>query len=233
MRDYGGGVRVGQRAQGGEGGGFFVFNDTIEGEDKENILLPQVVSGLSAGWGRTPRYHEHIHPHVRRVFASSFSTDPPGDRGARRTSLPLECHRNGPGVVWARGASPTFACYHQLFLTLGPRPGTGPAGCARARSRASYSRKARLRDHPEELYHDSGPVADNTGRHRRCAATKSWLQEAMSMICDMASTGTFHHNQKGASSGVTNVFPGFSDSFLKIRVAASLILFIGCRSQPR
>jgi hypothetical protein len=30
----------------------------------------------------SPRYHEHIQPHARRVFASSFSTGPPGDRSA-------------------------------------------------------------------------------------------------------------------------------------------------------
>ena len=30
----------------------------------------------------SPRHHEHKHTHARRVFASSFSTGPPGDRGA-------------------------------------------------------------------------------------------------------------------------------------------------------
>jgi hypothetical protein len=34
----------------------------------------------------SPRHYEHIHPHARRIFASSFSTGPPGDRGA------LHCH---------------------------------------------------------------------------------------------------------------------------------------------
>jgi len=30
----------------------------------------------------SPRHHEHKHTHARRVFASSFSTGRPGDRGA-------------------------------------------------------------------------------------------------------------------------------------------------------
>jgi len=30
----------------------------------------------------SPRYHEHIPPHARRVFASSFYSSPPGDRSA-------------------------------------------------------------------------------------------------------------------------------------------------------
>ena len=37
----------------------------------------------------SPRYHEHIQPHARRVFASSLlSTGPPGDRSG------LHCHWN-------------------------------------------------------------------------------------------------------------------------------------------
>jgi hypothetical protein len=30
----------------------------------------------------SPRHSLHFHQHARRVFASSFSTGPPGDRGA-------------------------------------------------------------------------------------------------------------------------------------------------------
>ena len=36
----------------------------------------------------SPRHCQHLHPHARRVFASSFSTGPRGDRGA------LHCHWN-------------------------------------------------------------------------------------------------------------------------------------------
>ena len=36
----------------------------------------------------SPRHCQHKHTHARRIFASSFSTGPPGDRGA------LHCHWN-------------------------------------------------------------------------------------------------------------------------------------------
>jgi hypothetical protein len=55
----------------------------------------------------SPRYHEHIQQHARRVFASSFSTGPPGDRSA------LHCRRNAIATqsigiisVQARGILP-------------------------------------------------------------------------------------------------------------------------------
>ena len=44
---------------------------------KQTYADNQNISFLLAG------YHEHIQPHARRVFASSFSTGPPGDRSAR------------------------------------------------------------------------------------------------------------------------------------------------------
>jgi hypothetical protein len=52
-----------------------------------------------------PRHHEHKHTYARRVFASSFSTGPPGDRGA------LDCRWNAIatqqiGLVQARGILP-------------------------------------------------------------------------------------------------------------------------------
>ena len=55
----------------------------------------------------SPRYHEHIQPHARRVFASSFSTGPLGDGSA------LHCRWNAIATqsigiisVQARGILP-------------------------------------------------------------------------------------------------------------------------------
>jgi hypothetical protein len=55
----------------------------------------------------SPRHSLHIHPHAQRVFASSFSTGPPGDRGA------LHCRWNviatqplGLVSIQARGILP-------------------------------------------------------------------------------------------------------------------------------
>jgi hypothetical protein len=54
------------------------------------------------------------HPHARRVFASSFSTGPPGDR---RTSLPLVCHRNATNRTRSRFKHAAF--YHSLKSKVG------------------------------------------------------------------------------------------------------------------
>jgi hypothetical protein len=48
----------------------------------------------------SPRHSVHIHPHARRVFASSFSTGPPGDQGALHCRWPLKVIATQPiGLV--------------------------------------------------------------------------------------------------------------------------------------
>ena len=41
----------------------------------------------------SPRHCQHLHPNARLVFASSFSTGPPGGRGA------LQCHWNASATT--------------------------------------------------------------------------------------------------------------------------------------
>jgi len=62
--------------------------------------------------------HEHIHPHARRVFATSFSTGPPEDRGA------LEAHFTAAGMPSQRNHPDSFrfkcaAFYQSLKSKVG------------------------------------------------------------------------------------------------------------------
>ena len=86
----------------------------------------------------SPRHCQHKHTHARRVFASSFSTGPPGDRGA------LHCLWNviatqPIGLVWfqARGILPV----------------------AEEQSRTRGDQSGRVTDQPQcrGLWHSSSP----------------------------------------------------------------------------
>jgi hypothetical protein len=88
----------------------------------------------------SPRHREHIHPHARRVFASTFSTGPPGDRGA------LHCSWN---VIATQqiGLVPFQAC--------------GILPVAEEQSRTRGSRSGGVEDQPQcrGLWHSSSPSA--------------------------------------------------------------------------
>jgi hypothetical protein len=53
-----------------------------------------------------PRYSLHQLPHARRVFASYFSTGPPGDRGALHSWNVIVKLPNGRVPLQARGFPP-------------------------------------------------------------------------------------------------------------------------------
>jgi hypothetical protein len=61
------------------------------------------------------RLHEHIRPHARRVFASSFSTGPPGDK--------TEAHFTAAGMSSQRNQSDSFrfkrAAFYQSLKSKG------------------------------------------------------------------------------------------------------------------
>jgi hypothetical protein len=57
----------------------------VAAERKINSYMQQYADNQNISYF-SPRHYEHINPHARRIFASSFSTGPPGDRGA------LHCH---------------------------------------------------------------------------------------------------------------------------------------------
>ena len=58
----------------------------LAAQRKINSYRQQYADRKMSRPGETNR--EHLHPHARQIFASSFSTGPPGDRGA------LQCHWN-------------------------------------------------------------------------------------------------------------------------------------------
>jgi hypothetical protein len=61
------------------------FGSSRHVQQNGSLSHPQDLDGpmrVTAQRKISPRYHEHIQPHSRRVFASSFSTGPPGDRSA-------------------------------------------------------------------------------------------------------------------------------------------------------
>jgi hypothetical protein len=88
----------------------------------------------------SPPFTEHKHPHARRIFASSFSTGPPGDRGA------LHCHWN------AIATQP---------IGLVPFQARGILPVAEEQSRTRGGQSGGVTDQPQcrGLWHSSRPSA--------------------------------------------------------------------------
>ena len=91
------------------------------------------------------RYHEHIQPHARRVFASSFSTGPPGDRGA------LHCRWNAIATQ---------------SIGLVPFQARGILPVAEEQSRTRGSQSSGVEDQPQcrGMCHSSRPSARSLSR---------------------------------------------------------------------
>ena len=93
----------------------------------------------------SPRHHEHKHTHARRVFASSFSTVPLGDRGA------LHCR-------WNVIATQPIGFVPFPALGILPRP--------EEQSRTRGSQSGSVEDQPQcpGLWHSSSPNARSLSR---------------------------------------------------------------------
>ncbi len=84
------------------------------------------------------RHCQHLHPHARRIFASSFSTGPPGDRGA------LHCHWNAIatqpiGLVPVQERGILLAPSHDDGDHARPRRGLPPATLHRSSPGARFA----------------------------------------------------------------------------------------------
>jgi hypothetical protein len=93
----------------------------------------------------SPRHNVHIHPHARRVFVSSFSTGPPGDRGT------LHCHWN-------------VIATQPIGLVLFPARCILPVAEEQSRTRGGLS--GGVEDQPQcrGLWHSSSPNARSLSR---------------------------------------------------------------------
>ena len=93
----------------------------------------------------SPRHHEHKHTHARRVFVPSFSTGPPGDRGA------LQC-------LWNVIATQPIGLF--------PFQGRGILPVAEEQSRTRGSQSSGVEDQPQcrGLRQSSRPSARSLSR---------------------------------------------------------------------
>ena len=116
---------------------------------------------------RSPRHCQHKHTHARRVFASSFSTGPPGDRGA------LHCRWN-------------VIATQPLGLVSFQARGILPVAEEQSRTRGSQS--GGVEDQPQcrGLWHSSRPSARSLS-HSPSHPPPSWTQcpsPPRSLVCD-------------------------------------------------
>jgi hypothetical protein len=93
----------------------------------------------------SPHHLKHFNPHARRIFAHSFSTGPPGDRGA------LHCHWN------AIATQP---------IGLVPFQARGILPVAEEQSRTRGGQRGGVLDQPQcrGLWHSSSPSAHSLSR---------------------------------------------------------------------